>query len=298
MTGSRAAALLVAIGVAALGLYGLWFHAALPRRLPSDADWRAAASLLAREARPGDAIALAPWWAERGREVLASSLPVLAYPRFAGEDLVGVRRVWLVSLPRAPGHRRDAEGDLAARATAGGAPQRLGALEVTRFDLAAPVLPLAFLPDQLASAEVSVGGRPCAVSAAGEHRCAADGAEVARAVREVDLLPRACLVARPPARRGAPLTVTFREVRLAHSLRGHAGVIGEAALAGRGPIAVAVKIGGREAASVKLAPGDAGWRPFQVDTGADAGAARDVAIAVAAVQGDARPVCLDAYTLP
>jgi hypothetical protein len=167
---ARLGALLLAAGVAGLGLYGIRFDSALPERLPSPLDWRAAAARLARDGQPGDVVALAPWWAERARQALPASLPVLAFPLLAGEDLVGVRRVWLIALPAAPGFRRDVEEDLALRASAVEGPLRLGGLEVTRVDLRAPALPIAFLPDRLDSADVRSGADPCAAGLGGGFR--------------------------------------------------------------------------------------------------------------------------------
>jgi hypothetical protein len=294
---ARLGALLLAAGVAGLGLYGTRFYSALPERLPSPLDWRAAAALLARDGRPGDAVALAPWWAERAREALPASLPVLAFSRFAGEELVGIRRVWLVALPAAPGFRRDAEEDLVERASAVEGPLRLGGLEVTRVDLRAPAVPIAFLPDRLRSADVKVGGEPCVAVAAGGFRCPG-GAAVAREVREVDLLPRPCVFGTTSADPSRPISIAFPGVRLGSSLRGHAGVVGEAALEGDGPLHVEVSIDGRDAAGVELVPGDTAWRPFTTDTSSQAGRTATVTFTVSDAGSEPRPFCLDACALP
>ena len=295
----RAAALLLSAGVAGLGLHGMRFWSTLPDRLPSALDWRAAAALLARDARAGDAVALAPWWAERAREVLPAALPVLAFPRLAGEDLPGVRRVWLLALPDAPGHGHALEHDLVARADAMEGPQRLGALALTRFDLRAPVLPMTFLPDRLAAAQVALGGRPCAADARGGFRCGAPAIAVASEVREVNLLPRPCVVTRQLRHAAGPLSMTFPAVRLGRALRGHAGAVGEAALGGEAPIQLRVKIDGEDVGGVELAPGDTSWRPFEVDTASEAGRAHDVTFTVTAVDSEEeRSLCFDAYALP
>jgi hypothetical protein len=277
-----------------LGAGGLAFWWTLPRRLPSERDWREAAALVAREAAPGDAVALAPWWAERAREVLPPGLPVLAFPRLAGEDLPGVRRVWLLSLARAPGYRGDVERDLRARGATAPVPLRAGALAIARFDLAAPSLPLAFLPDRLASAEVAVGARRCGAGAGGGFACG--GAAVAREVREVDLLPRACLSARLGS--GEPLRVTFPSVPLGRTLRAHLGVVGEAALGGEAPVRLVVNVAGGGAAAVEVEAEEVGWRALSLETAALAGGAAEVTLTVNAARGDARPLCVDAYTLP
>ncbi|MFL5272265.1 MAG: hypothetical protein ACJ79E_09425 [Anaeromyxobacteraceae bacterium] len=304
MTSARAArvarlgALGLALGVGGLGLYGLWFEATLARRLPSPLDWRAAAALLAREARPGDAVALAPAWAERAREVLPPMLPVLAFPRLAGEDLVGVERVWLVALPSAPGYRAADRDGLVARAAALEGPLALGALEVTRIDLRAPTLPLAFLPDRLEAAEVTEGGAPCAARPGGGFECPS-GAGVAREVREVDLLPRPCISGSTGGDPARPIAIAFRGVRLGKRLRGHAGVVGEAALEPDGALRVEVAVDGRHAASLEVAGGDVRWHAFEADTAREAGRAAAVTFTVSdTAAGDPRPFCLDAYALP
>ncbi len=295
--GERHWAALFAAGVVALSVYGWWFYSALPDRLPSTLDWRSAAVVLGRDARPGDAVALAPWWAERAREVLPAWLPVMAFPRFAGEDLVGVRRVWLLALPSAPGRRFDLDGDLTARAAAIAGPQRLGRLELTRYDLRAPTLPLAFLPDRLATATVSVGGHACARDARGAFHCPGPPfVVVAREVREVDYLPRPCLYAHPPP--GAHLIIAFPAVPLGRALRGHTGIVGEAALVGVAPVRLSVKIEDQDAGTFEEPPAQPGWHPFQVDTVRHAGRSGTVTFDVTASDVERRHFCFDAYTLP
>ncbi len=297
--GSRHCAAIFAAGVVALGFYGMFFYSTLPERLPTTLDWRSASTLLARDARPGDTVALAPWWAERAREVLPASLPVMAFPRLAGEDLVGVRRVWLLSLPRAPGHRLDVEVDLAARASAVVGPERLGGLEVTRYDLRTPVVPLAFLPDRLATATVSIGERSCARDARGLFRCPASPfSVVAREVREVDSLPRPCLCAHPPPEPGVPLTITFPAVPLGRTLRGHTGIAGEAASAGKGSIRLSVKLDEEDVGETEQPPAGPGWQAFQLDTSRQAGRVGAVKFTVTAAKVDRRDLCFDAYILP
>jgi hypothetical protein len=296
--GPRHGAAMLAAGVVGLGLFGMAFQSALPEQLPAPIDWRSAAALLARDARPGDAVALAPWWAERGREVLPASLPVMAFPRLAGEDLLGVHRVWLVELPRAPGYRYDLEDDLMARAGAVEGPQRLGALEVTRYDLRSPTLPLAFLPDRLATAEVSMGARPCVQDARGVFRCASPSVLVSREVREVDGLPRPCLYAQPSADPGAPLVITFRDVPIGRWLRGHTGIVGEAALAGDAPVRVKMMLDAADLGAAEEPPMKPGWHLFQVDTAQESGRVRTLTFTLTSAASQPRPLCLDAYTLP
>jgi hypothetical protein len=298
------AALLAAV-VGGLGLYGLAFLATLPARLPSEIDWQAAAALLARDARPGDAVALSPPWAGRAREALPerlpdrpdAALPLLALPGYAGEDLAGVRRVWLVSLPRSPGHDDGIARDLAARGDPGRPPQRLGALEVARYDLRAPLVPLAFLPDRLAAASAWVGDAPCPRDARGGLRCGREPWQVvARQVREVDGRPRVCVLAHPPPG-GAPLALEFPDVPIGRALRGHAAIVGDGARSGGAPPRMAVRVGGEEVGSVEAPPGPPGWHPFQLDTSRLAGRARDVSFEVHAADPSPRGFCLEAMTV-
>lgn len=286
---NRFAASLLALALLLAGAAGLAFQLVLPRLLPSALDWEAAGALLARDARPGDALAVAPAWAERARAVAPPRTPVLAQRRLAAADLEGVRRVWLVSLSRAPGFSWQAELDLLALASSAEPPQPVGRLEVTRFELAHPVLPLAQLGPRLAEAEVRAGGRLCTPGGSG-FRCAA-GASVEEAVLEVDGLPRSCLLARAD---GGPalVSIAFPPLPLGRELRGSAGLLpggGDAP-----PLALSVRVGGEKAGEVALA-GDR-WPAFRIETGRWAGQRLPVALEVSVPVG--RAVCLQAETLP
>jgi hypothetical protein len=288
----RAAAMALAAAVALAGAGSILAQARIQRRLPSPLDWAAARALVERDARPGDAAAVAPAWAERAREVLPSTVPVLALRRFAGEDLVGVRRVWLVSVPELPWSRWDAEVDLAERAASSEAPARLGSLEVTRYDLAFPTLPLAFLPDRLGQAAVTLGGAPCAPDAPGRFRCGGGAAELARAVRDVAGVPRPCLSASAPAPLDQPVAVSFPPMRIGRTLHGHAGL---AAGAGPGaPVRVSVLLDDEEIGSAELS--GTGWTPFRVDMTRSAGQTRSLSLVLTSPGRLA--LCLDAVVLP
>lgn len=302
---ARTAAGLAALAIAALSLGAMSFQGGLAGRLPDALDWRAAAALLDRDARPGDAVVLAPAWAERARAVLPARVPVLALPRVRGEDLLGVRRVWLLSAPDAPGFAWDADVDLLERASRSEGPERLGALDVTRYDLASPALPLAYLPDRLASADVTVGDAVCAADASGTIRCPGPAAvTVAREVRDVDGIARPCLVASPNPEVGAPLSIAFSEVPMGRAIRVHAAALA----APEAPLRLAVQVDGEEVGAAELSA-RGGWSPLQIDTTRHAGRARTVALVLTGGLGKigarpapaavrAPPVCLDAATLP
>jgi len=287
------------------GAMGLGFQAALPSLLPSRLDWRATNALLERDARPGDALVVSPAWAERvrviaprGLKVLASSRPASQAAPFgaAGADLEGVRRVWLVSLTGAPGFSWAPELELIARSAAPEPSQRVGELQITRYELSHPDLPLATLGDRLAGASVELGGAPCAAEGP-RFRCAAarSEAEVESAVVEVNGLPRPCLLVKV-AGEAAPIRITFPAVRVGRSLRGNAGVAAlPAGEAGESlPLTIAVRVAGEDAAAVQVE--GAGWPTYQVDTGRWAGERHPVSLELVA-PGD-RAICLQAVTLP
>jgi hypothetical protein len=291
-TAPRAAAILFVAATAALSGWAIVAQARLPARLPTALDWAAARALVERDGRPGDAVALSPPWAERAREALPASVPVLVHPRYAGEDLVGVRRVWLLALPEAPRFGWDLEVDLLERAARADAPARIGAIEVTRYHLAFPTLPLAFLPDRLSRATVSLGDAPCAPDASGRFRCegAAGTAAVERTVRDVEGVPRPCLAAEAPAPLGAPLVLEFPAARLGRTLQGHTGATG----LGLSPVRIAVHVEGEEVGAAETA--DPRWTQFRIDTTRFAGQLRPIALVVTSPGPLA--VCFDAAVLP
>ena len=308
-TGPRLAAIAFAGVVAGLGAHGILFQAGLASRLPSALDWAAAQALLERDGRAGDAVALQPAWAERARLVVPARTPVFALPRYAGEDLVGVRRVWLLSIPGAPGVSPDPGVDLGDRAARADGPLRLGRLEAFRYDLAAPALPLAFLPDRIATATVRLGDAACEPETATSFRCAspgaavepasfgpsADAARVAREVRDVGGALRPCLVATPAAAPAPPLAIAFADVPMGRQLRVHAAPAG-AAPPGFAAERLAVQVDGEEIAAVDVTP-TRGWGTVRIDTTGHGGRAREVTFVLSA-PGPAGPICFDAVTLP
>ncbi|ACL66375.1 conserved hypothetical protein [Anaeromyxobacter dehalogenans 2CP-1] len=293
----RGIAIAFAAALVAAGAGGILWQARLPGRLPSALDWAALSALLERDARPGDAVAVAPAWAERARLAAPARVPVLAQARFDRAELTGVRRVWLVALPGAPGRASwlDAELDLIARAARPAERMALGRLEVQRFELAGPRVPLAFLPDLLARAEVRRGDQPCPAGADGAPACPGEpGPSVRRSVRQVEALPRPCLVAAPA---DAPLVISFPSVPLGSALAGHLGRAGDPPppTTGALPARVALRVDEQEAGTVELPL--AGWRAFRLDTARFAGSAREVELTLTA-PAEAGALCLDAEALP
>jgi hypothetical protein len=281
---------LFALLVACAGLYGLWFQATLPGRLPSATDWKAAAAVIARDARPGDVVALAPAWAERAREVLPErlparpdvALPVLALPSYAAadEELPGVRRVWLLSLPDAPGGPGPAAAQLAARSTAVEPPLRLGRIELARYDVARPLLAGWSLSERLPTATLEGGV----------------ATPVAREIREVAFLPRHCVVARFPAPRPVPLRLRLPPAPVGASLRGHVGLVGDP-VPGDARAAVTLRVDGEEVARAEAGPRPA-WVPLRADTSRLPHGPHEVSVEIAPTGALPLGVCVELLSAP
>jgi hypothetical protein len=118
----------------AVGAGSLLFDLTLSWRLPSDADWAEAAGALRSAAQPGDAVQIWPAWAERAR-MFVDAAPVVAEEDLEHADYVGLRRLWLLSLPRAP-FSSSADGRLRARgATPATEARKFGAISLRAWDL-------------------------------------------------------------------------------------------------------------------------------------------------------------------
>jgi hypothetical protein len=281
-------AALLAVAIVASGTFGLWFMARLPGRLPTATDWKAVAVLLTRDLRPGDAVALAPAWAERAREVLPDRvpsrpevrIPVLALPSWTEADapLPGVRRVWLLSLPAAPGGPGPAGEQLRARSAAVEGPVRIGRIEVTRIDLRDPLLPSWTLAGGLAAARVETRG-PAPT----------------RETREVGFLPRDCVVLRFPGPKAEAVSLRIPAVPVGRILWAHAGMVGDPPR-GAPPVSLRVKLDG-----VEVGRGEAAG-PFLasvvIDTARLSSPGRELTLEAVPTGPLPRGICVDVWSVP
>ena len=142
------------------------------------------------------------------------ALPVLAYPSYAegDEDLPGIRRVWLVSLPgRARRHRiaspRSSPRDPGRRRGRCAS----GSSTLTRYDLRSPVLPLWSLADRLP---------------VGRRSRARRGASPGRPARWASC-PGPASWRASPARAPSRWSLRLPAVPLGVALRGHVGLVGD-----------------------------------------------------------------------
>lgn len=289
----RAWAMAFLAAAAAAAAASVLARAALADRLPSPRDWEAVRTILERDARPGDAVLVEPAWAERARAVLPPATPLLPLASLEGEVLLGVRRVWVLAFASAALASRERQAALLLRGSLAGPPVRTGALELSRVDLTYPSVPLAFLPDHLSRAAVSLGDAPCPASN-GAFRCpGAAPVTVAREVREVGGAPRPCIAVSAARGLPAPLELAFPSALLGRAIRGHAGALVAPSLPA--PLRVSVRVSGEEAGTEDLSGG--GFLPFRADTARFAGVARAVSLTLTTPGVPAR-FCLDAAILP
>ena len=252
--------------VVLIGAGSLLFDLTLSSRLPSDADWAEAAGALRARGQAGDAVQVWPPWAERAR-LFVDALPLFLEEDLAQADYLGVQRLWILSLRRAP---RFAAPDDALRsrgATPVAEAQRFGALSLRAWDLH---------PAPLA-------------------------ADLTRATEdhEVDYLARRCLrvaIGSRFAARGAGRTLHLR-----------AGVIGERAYdADRPAVEVQAFADGAPAGVLEVPRTErdgTGWRRLEVALPAPPATSapeafdsvRDFVFAVSSADAS-RPFCLAAWT--
>jgi hypothetical protein len=181
----------------ACSLASLAFDLTLSSRLPRESDWAELAGALRGEALAGDAAQLWPVWAEEAR-LHIDSMPVLAEEDLAHADYPGFKRLWLVSLPRAP-YAGDPGPALHERgATPSGTARRFGALRLQAWDLRAPEI--APLTPRSEDHEVDYVARRCLPVRAGSRFSARGPGGAALHVRAGIIGERAYDAGRPAAR--------------------------------------------------------------------------------------------------
>jgi hypothetical protein len=256
----RLAAQGLVVGLVLLGLASLDARGRLADRLPAPRDWRALGALLDRDARPGDLVAILPPWLERARQVAPAALPVLATSALDTEWLPGIRRVWLVAAEGVAtlGPSLPLSGRAGASVT-----QQVGRLQVTRLDLARPVIPGASLAEWT-------------------------GADTRW--REVGGVARRCMELAPDA--GPPLGPEPPPLLLGSALGGHVALLPASAA---GPARLLVRIDGAPPVPVLVTAADE-WQPFRVDTLRFAETSRSVTLEAEAPPGAL--LCVEALVLP
>jgi hypothetical protein len=219
------ASLLVLAAVGALA-----FHLCLPTRLPSEDDYRRLAEVVQREAQPGDAVLLHPWWTERARLFLPEAVPVVGYLDDDADPLESHPRVWVLAQPGLPyaGNGRF-ERLFSPHRLRLGEERRFGplALSLYRNDAFRPTLFSAV--DSVSSLRVYLqqpdGARADCPWDGRQYRCPGRDLRVAAEWHEVLYKPMRCLWMHPPG--GAARLVAEVSQVPAGRLRLEAGIAWE-----------------------------------------------------------------------
>jgi hypothetical protein len=239
------------------------------------ADWAAAAAEVRGEFRDGDLIVFAPAWADQiGRLHLGDKVSV----EMAGHaDADRYARIWEVSIrgARAP----ETRGLKADRET------RHGRVTVALYSKPAAEVVYDFTAhlDEARVTHSAPDGRnetPCYkdVGAHAGFRCS--GTRIEGRTLEVDYQPRRGILA--PVAAGRVTAIELRDVPAARALVGYTGLSDfNSRKNGAGPVDFRVLVDGRERLRVRHLNDD-GWKRFELDTAADAGARHVVRFEISA----------------
>lgn len=289
------------LALLACALVELAGHALIRLRVSDMTSWLDAAAFIEKEMRSGDAIAVAPSWADPVlRWVLGERIPMSMAGR---SDLAAYSRLWAVSVR---GYRpqeaptRDAELD-----------RMFGRVRVRRWKLPAPTARFDFV-EHIDEAEVAIvqNGRTVSCPRKGlplprggglgkgplapRERFACDrkrpwlwvGATV---MEDMDLQPRRCVHQHAAGRE--PVRVTFDDVPLAERIVLYGGIYYEHARhREHGPVHVDVFAEGERVGHMMHHDGE-GWTRMDADTHALAGRRGRVRIEVRAPDPRFRTFC-------
>ncbi|MCC6213758.1 MAG: hypothetical protein IT376_02740 [Polyangiaceae bacterium] len=290
------------LGVPLLGVGELAASRWASGRAPTADEWRALRAEVARRKRPGEPIAVAPAWAEPlARHALGDELMPLA--EVARADVTSSPRVLEISAlgARAP--------EVAGWRAASEEPVGRFVLRVLENPSPIPVR-LDFVselgPDRVS---VSDGGRACAWTARGARAAGGLHGPVAypaerfecgaapflvgvTVIEDQAYRPRRCVFAHATPSRD--LRITYRGVPLGATIRGHAGLSWFLYRDGAGtPVELEVLVGGR-AIGKHVHVDTAGWAPFELPLGPDAGKTADVTFVVRSESPRERQFCFHA----
>lgn len=299
LTGAQRAWMVLACVVAMAAVWEFVAQLVITSRVPAISDWRSAGSLVRQDFQDGDAISVAPRWADPiMRMVTASVLTARAEGR---SELTGYKRLWAITI-------RGEEVEDAPH-TAPELTRTFGGVTVRRFRL-----PPANVYDlnahiQGAHAQVTVNDvpHPCTWRHlpqqrgggldqgpfAPQERFACDvrpwvwvGATV---IEDLELRPRSCIWQHPPPDNGMS-TVSFSNVPAGHFVM-HGGLhwVQERWRRG-GRVEISITQNGNEIAHMTHRDGD-GWARIE----GNVPSAGELSISVSAPEGDnERTFCWDA----
>ena len=131
-------------------MWSWWFHHDLRAQTPSTADWERIAQAIKRDFKPGDRVAITPFWATMGERAFVQADLNYQYVRWvAREDWPDEKRLWVVSAYR----RFVDRNEFIERGAKPEASFSLGPIKVERF-LLPWARPTFRFDEQLPNAEV------------------------------------------------------------------------------------------------------------------------------------------------
>ena len=263
-------AVLLWIALIALPIMEVALHFRARAAVPAQSDWQRAAELVRSELEPKDLIVSAPGWTD---PLLRAVLGDRIGPAMAGRsDLAGFERLWSLSirgaLPAEAGSRAPALRKV------------FGGVTVERYELG-PSSVRSDLVDRIASAEVSLGSRPCphkrlplarggglgygVLPPIERFQCDGAGTWLAEVVLEdLSITPRRC-VFQPPGV-GSPTRVLLRGVELSDQLVFYGGLYYEHERMRQGePVVATVLANGTPIGTLTHRDGD-GWKKLALKT--------------------------------
>jgi hypothetical protein len=288
-------------------LFELSRHAWVVAHVPSDADYRAAASFVRAELQPHDLITSAPAFIDPiVRLHLGDHIPLDMAGR---SDDAAYERMWVVSIrgalaPGAPHTPPDIE-------------RQFGPVRVQRFGLGKSRVLFDFWRSwSSAAASLTRQGveQSCSLRSGGVPRGGGLGKGVLLPLRQrfecdpeqswlsmgpvvmedLDNTPRACIWQHP--RGEEPVTLRYANVPLGDQLVFYAGLYYEhERMRQGGAIEASLSIAGKQRALFRHRDGE-GWKRWLVDTRDLAGQSREVSVAVRAQQPYQRSFCWTAST--
>lgn len=298
------------LGLLALAVVEMVGHTVIRARVPPMQDWREAAELVRSEHREGDAVTVAPSWADPLLRWVVGD--VISMRQAGRSDLAPWERLWVLSIrghrsPEAP----DVEPDLE---------RRFGRVTVRRYSLGESPVLYDFV-ENVRDARVTRD------TGQGEHLCTWERRSprggglgsgsmwprerfvcdrrrgwlwVGRTVIEdLSYQPRTCIRQHPQGRR--PIRALFRDVPLGERIVLYAGLYNrhERDRDGRQPVHVRILVDGAEVGRMEHRDGD-GWKRMEALTTPEPGAPErsrgDVAIEVTAPKPHHRTLCWSATT--
>ena len=295
------------LGLLAVPLFELSYHAFIVWRVPVEPDYRAAASFVRSQLLPRDLLSCAPGYIDPIlRLYLGDRMPLAMAGR---SDDTAYERLWVLSIRAAlPSTAPHAAPEL---------DRQFGAIRVRRFKLGSSPLLFDFTSAwSTARAEIMQTDttQPCPMRSGGVPRGGGLGKGVlvplsqrfecdpARpwlfvapvVLEDLDNTPRYCVWQHPQG--SDPITLSYHDVPLGSELVFYAGLYYEhERMREGGPVEATVTIGGVTRGHFTHRDGD-GWKRWVIYTAELAGQRRDVSIAVRAERPQQRSFCWSAST--